>query len=315
MWRAERRKGVTATDIAAIVGLSPYESAYSLYLKKLGIIPDEHSDDDRLRLGRELEPIIRDRWCASPNGQPWAFASCLWRSTERPWQLATPDCVAGIDRDREHPGRQFQRVAPLELKSWADADRHHWDDGPPPLVRAQVLWQMDTLDVATGHVGVLFLPSGEFHSYVIEHADVPGHRFHDEAHRGHECPVCKDIQLMRAAARDFLDRIDLRDPPSADGSNATLAALRKRFPPHKGKEAEIDADLWTIWSEWKDAEDSAGHLAKTFEAQIREQLGEATILTVGGAKVGTRVISHAEVKAHTRHQDYIRRTPNRRQAE
>jgi hypothetical protein len=42
------------------------------------------------------------------------------------------------------------------------------------------------------------------------------------------------------------------------------------------------------------------------EALIREQIGEASLIEVGGEVVGRRIISMASVKAHTRTQDYLK---------
>jgi hypothetical protein len=307
-WLEERRRGVTATEIVAIIGLAPEaweENAYSLYHKKLGLIPDVHQDNDRLRLGKELEPLIIERF-KEATGRVWAFRDHLWRSTVRPWQLATPDCLMSVNKLPAQP-------EPFEAKSWADADRDSWAVGPPPQVRAQVLWQMDTLDVARGHVGVLFLPSGEFRSYVISHEDT--YAGSEWGCNGDTCTVCADQILMRDAGRDFLDRVDLRDPPSLDGSGATLAALRARFAPLKGKEAEIDAAEWEEYLYCKRWAEAAEADVKNAEAHIREQLGEATILTVGGTKVATRITGESPVKAHTRRMDYIRRTPKKGEAQ
>jgi putative phage-type endonuclease len=301
-WPDERRRGVTASEIPAIMGLSPYESEYSLWCKKTGLVEDVHQDSDRLRLGRELEPLIVRRWEEAGDGL--AVMAGLYRSSARPWQMATPDRLVWTDDPPAPP------VAVLEVKSWADAASGMWDDGPPPAVRAQVLWQMDTMDVATGHVGVLFLPSGEFRYYMIEHSregvcDLAPDR--PNADMG-ICRACIEQVDARDAAREFLKRVAGElPPPSPDGSLATLAALRARYQPFKGKEAEIDADLWDVWQHWKNTEDEAGTMRRANEALIREQAGEATVLTVAGVRVATRVVSESQVKAHTRHNDYIRR--------
>jgi predicted phage-related endonuclease len=46
-WLDTRRAGVTATDIPVILGISSYESAYSLYYRKRGELP-EVEDNDRI---------------------------------------------------------------------------------------------------------------------------------------------------------------------------------------------------------------------------------------------------------------------------
>src|ERR1700751_3728066 len=146
-WLAARREGVTATDIVTIAGLATWDSPYALFWRKRGILA-EVPDNPRFALGRFLEPYITGQWEEATQTAAWGGG--LYRSSERLWQLATLD----------------RRVADgalaslLECKSWANADRASWDDASPPLkVRAQVLWQMDVMGIATGHVGCLFLPS------------------------------------------------------------------------------------------------------------------------------------------------------------
>jgi len=297
-WLEERRKGVTATDLPVILGLASWASPYSLWAEKSGIT-DPAPDNDRFRLGRELQPYIIQRWTeATARGE--GLPGGLWRSTARPWQMATPDHVHW-----DLYGTRPEAV--LEVKSWADMDRHSWDDGPPPAVRAQILWQMDVMDVPRGHWGVLFLPSGEFRSGVIEH-DPKWPLGRDVTHTlpGKICDLCSDILMMRSAARDFLDLIDLGTPPDVDGSAATLATLRARFTPQEGPAAEISEDLWETWIAAKVFESGAKADAKEAEAKIREIIGTATRIKVGGQVVGRRIIATAQVKAHTRTQDYLR---------
>jgi hypothetical protein len=107
---------------------------------------------------------------------------------------------------------------------------------------------MDVMDVSTGHVGVVFLPSGEFRSYTIEH-----HESHPARDLGdlsdYSCPICQDIALMRAAGAEFMARLRLElPPPDPDASAATLAAVRARFTRQPAKEAEVEHDLWQSWT-------------------------------------------------------------------
>jgi putative phage-type endonuclease len=293
VWLVARRQGITATDIVTILGLSPYDSPYSLFWRKLGQIP-EVPDNDRFKLGRYLEPYAIERWMLEHPDVQLETAQGLYRSSARPWQLATPDGLL--------------EGAVFEAKTSADIAGDQWGDGIPPAVRAQVLWQMDVMDVAAGHVGVLFLPSGEFRSYIIEHAfdsDGAMGRFSP----GHQdlCAACQDLLLMRDQGLRFWCRIEQNDAPDPDASMATLAAVRARFPRHETKEAEVDGGLWNAWYGARSEIDRWEEIARGYESQLREQAGEARTYLVGGVKVATRVIVDAQIKAHTRHQDYIRR--------
>jgi len=295
-WLAERRKGVTATDITAIIGLSPYQSPFGLWWEKTSPDMPAQADSDRLRLGRELEPYIIARWAEAHDGAVFGTREGLFRSSDRPWQLATPDVVLYEDVFNPELGEmgdfEPQLAAVAEYKSWADADKSRWQDGPPARVRAQNLWQMDTLDVAVGHVGVVFLPSGEFRSYELTW---------DEAAQ-------RDLDLMRLLGWEFYRRMTGElPPPDVDGSAATLTALRARFAdPRKDKTAPVDAEAWERYCDWKHDRDNAEKVMRGYEAQIREQLGEATLIEVDGRTVGRRVIATAQVKAHERTQDYIK---------
>jgi putative phage-type endonuclease len=300
-WLAARRAGVTATDIVTICGLSHWDSVYSLFWRKMQQAP-EVEDNDRFRLGRELEPYVRDRWAQEQAG-PYHFeGGALWHHSDRAWQMATLDYRVGPGLDYREP-----LTAVLELKTWADGDRHSWQDAPPAQVRAQVLWQMDVMDVSTGHVGVVFLPSGEFRSYTIEH-DATDCRDHPLRYPSLQCSVCDDQILMRAAGEEFMARLRLElPPPDPDSSAATLAAVRARFTRQPDKQAEIDPAVWDAYDEARNLLDEAKQEAQLWEINVREQAGEASVLTVDGRVVARRVIVDAQVKAHTRHQDYLRR--------
>jgi putative phage-type endonuclease len=299
-WHAARRQGVTATDIVAICGLSSWASAYSLYWQKLGQAP-ETPDSDRFRLGRYLESYVIGRWLQDHPGLK-AEGRGTWRHSERRWQMATPDAEVTGGGD----------LAVLEVKSWADADRPSWDAGPPPAVRAQVLWQMDVMDVAVGHVGVVFLPSGEFRSYTIEHK----HGWRDETtglmSGPTECDLDDDLKLMRERGAEFYARLQGElPPPPVDASAATTAALKARFgAAAKGKRVPIDDELWALYEDARDAEKLWAEEARLRENKIREQLGEATEIEVDGQLVARRRVYDSPVKAHTRHVDGLWRVKN-----
>lgn len=276
-WLAARRTGVTATDIPAICGLVSWESPWSLFQRKLGLIPDV-PDSDLFRIGRELEPYARERWAQEQAG-PWHFhGGALWQSSERPWQMATVDYQVGPGLDYREP-----LDAVLELKTTATWDG--WDDHPPVRVRAQVLWQMDVMGVATGHVGALNRCTGEFRSYVIEHDespvvqyphDVPGELWPDG------CQACADIAALRLAGSEFYARLTKREPPDVDGSAATLAALRARYQPRPGKTAVIHPDLWWEYDNANIAMGQYKEMRDLYQAKIRALAEDCGDIEVDG---------------------------------
>ena len=297
-WLAARRAGVTATDIGTILGLNPRDSAYSLYWRKLGQVP-EVEDNDRFALGRYLEQYVADRW-DDANPADMLEAGGLYRHSDRPWQMATTDRLVHklAHHDGKVNGTYVNPHAVWEGKTSATHDG--WgSDGTadvPPHVRAQVLWQMDVMGVAAGHVGVVFLPSGEFRSY-----EIGGHVDDEGANR-------RDQDLMREAGEEFMARLRLELPaPDPDASAATLAAVRARFARQPDKQAEVDRHVFNGWQMWKDRKDEAEAKMREGEIILREQAGEASVLTVDGQPVARRYVMDQQVKAHTRHMDYLKR--------
>ena len=280
---------MTATDIVTIMGLSSYSSPWVLWHDKKGLLPPWEGND-RTAVGSALQPYVAARW-EQATGLRLEQSENLFRSHDRAWQMATPDGLVLPAAD----------LATWEAKTWDDQDRAAWDSGPPPKVRAQVLWQMDTLNVATGHVGVVFLPSGEFRSYVIEHdqvriasvdATIPAST-HDPA-----CRVCADQDVMRERGVEFCQLLQADRPPPLDGSATTLAGVKRLHAGVLAGQAELDRSLWAGYEEARDSVRDAERHLRLAESELRQALGGAEVGTVGGAAVVRRQM--VAVKEHFR---------------
>jgi putative phage-type endonuclease len=60
-WLAWRKTVITATDCPAILGSSPWCTAYKCWQRKLGLV-EEQKTTKAMERGKKLEPIIRDRF-------------------------------------------------------------------------------------------------------------------------------------------------------------------------------------------------------------------------------------------------------------
>lgn len=243
-WLAARRAGVTASEIAVVLGLSPYSSPYKLYHQKLGNLPPD-GESDAMALGNHMESFVADRFAkrhpdlyVSGNGRE------LYAHADRPWQMATPDrCVyeapqviaqctcswpeahPGIDHDPSCPADHGGPIAVLECK--IDGGSDEWgDDGSdeiPVHYRAQVLWQMDVMGVDNAYVACLLWNKRKVRVYEFT---LDG-------------DALADLKLMREEARDFLDRIDLNDPPDVDWRPATTETLKRLHPGVEDRDVEV----------------------------------------------------------------------------
>jgi putative phage-type endonuclease len=215
-WLDARRKGVTASEIATVMGLSPWDSPYALYHRKLGILPAQ-ADAAPLERGRDLEPIIVRKFAeAHPDILVSGTGRDLYASSERPWQLATPDRLININRIA--PGLRVIGTEGSLLEAKSDAGSDEWGepgtDEIPVQYRAQAIWQADVMGVRRVHVACLRVREWDVREYVVEMDD----------------SAKADLELMLKEARDFLDRIDLREAPDVDWRPATAAAIRGLYP-------------------------------------------------------------------------------------
>lgn len=133
-WLQLRQSGLGASEIASVLGESPWLSAIELYAQKIGIDTGNDLDEvEHVYWGNRLEPAIalgyQDR-----TGRPVEHRSALLRSTDHPWAMCTLDAVTTDGR----PGDPW----PLEIKNVGVHNAHEWEDGPPRHYVLQLLHQM-----------------------------------------------------------------------------------------------------------------------------------------------------------------------------
>ena len=91
-WLEERRKGIGASDAAAILGLSPNRSPIEVWLSKLHpeMLP-EREDEDFLEFGTEVEAPIERRYIKLTGNQVYHPTPAIVIHPKYPEILCTPD--------------------------------------------------------------------------------------------------------------------------------------------------------------------------------------------------------------------------------
>ena len=202
-------KVMSASKIAAVVGLSVWDSRFSLWHRMAGLVEPDEQNEAQAR-GHFLEDGI-SRWFAAKHPDFDLTPGTSWQHAEHKWATATPD------RDVCRP----EGPASLEVK--ADDSPEWGDDEVPAGYFAQVQWQMmcsghDTTYVA--HLGAFL----RFTEYVIK-AD----------------PEYQAWLLTEAQA--FMDSLpDGANPqrPNLDGHTETLMTVRKINPEVGDGDVELD---------------------------------------------------------------------------
>lgn len=133
-WLKARRAGITATDIAVIIGVSPWLTPYALWAAKTGAACEE-SDNAAMMAGRYLEDGVA-RWWAESTGHK------LVKASAGDWLAVSNTCPLL----RCSPDRLYRRksggLGLLEIKTCRTALTL---DTLPPQYMAQLQWQMGVM--------------------------------------------------------------------------------------------------------------------------------------------------------------------------
>lgn len=154
-----RRTGVGASEVAAVVGLSPYETALDVWARKTRRAgPDRETD--AMMLGNLLEPVVLELYRQRVGPVVPAGSETLRHGRYR-FALATPD---GFAED----GARL-----VECKTAGARTREQWGDGideVPVHYLVQVQWQLLVTGRERAHLAALLLGDQDFRVYEIERA-------------------------------------------------------------------------------------------------------------------------------------------------
>jgi putative phage-type endonuclease len=220
---------ITATEIAAVLGLSPWMSRFTLWHKKAGLPTAPFEMNPAIEWGSRLEPAVigkfadeHPEWILGPAG--------TWRHREREWQRATPDqLLYPVTPATDWAGASDVAAQPTELleaktSPYGDDWPPAGSDAVPVWYRCQAIWQMDTLGIHTRTRIGLLVSGHDYREYVVEY---------DPA----------DAALMRQAAREFLDTVTAGQRPPIDTSDSTYQTIRRQAEGRDDVEVEIPPEM------------------------------------------------------------------------
>lgn len=246
-WLEARRKVLTATDAAAIMGVHPWKSALQVYVEKTQGGELSRSNR-RMRLGQRLEDDIAEEYAEETGRRVSSPAARLTIHPSIPWMAAS------LDRLVEDPERG---MGVLELKAiW---HRVGDDEELPAHWLVQVAQQMEVAQLPWASVASLAF--GER----LEWRDLAAD------------PRFRDLLVDRLA--DFWARLQRGQPPAPDASESTTRALRALYPRaiDLALELPVDSDVWA--RQYVEASAEIGRLSKLkteAQNQLMASMGEAS---------------------------------------
>jgi len=279
-WLGWRAGGITASDSAAILGLSPYTSAFALWWRKHdarhlladGLLPVEDARSQRFEIGHALEPVLHRFFASEQLPQGWRIGSggCWQGRGVNAWLRATPDRVL-YDR----PGSRTP-VAVVDFKTSAG---HEFGDDPgdgvpevPVQYRVQMLHQMACVGVDVGWLSVL---TGEMKVAHYRIVAQPG-----------------ETATVVDAAWEFEKSLRDGQAPPVDGHDATTATLKRQYSDLEDVEVEVDADLADEFAAACAAVKQAEAAKAAASNRLLEALGNGRRAMCDGRKVATRSVSY-----------------------
>ena len=253
-WLAWRQQGIGASDIAGILGISPWASPWSVWADKVGLLPPE-PDNEHMAAGRWLEAAIgpwfthetgldvagEQTWCSHPihphhrctvDGFVLDGAVDGWEGTE----YAGPEHALGLLEVKvTGPGRRWETI--------------------PAHYQAQGQWQMHVTDLSRVWFAVLMGRRLDVHE--LDRDD-------------------DDIAYMAERADAFwTDHVLGGTPPDTDGHDATLRALAAVYAKSSPGAIPLGSDDMSNVMAWRDAK--AAEKAATRDAKAAAAAIEATL--------------------------------------
>jgi len=243
---------IGASEIAQVLGISPFGDACQVWNRKKGLIQVEQTEP--MFWGTMLEPVVAKVFGMKMGMEVEWFNRRIY-SDLRAWQYSSPDAFI-----QGEPRMLLEcKTAGLHMASEWDREAEN-EDGIPEYYWVQVEWQMSTTQLKTAYVAVL-IGGNDFRVYRIEHN-----------------PELEEWLLEEGY--DFFRKYLLADvEPPIGASRRSRDFLRQRFPRPKTKSRPATPEEMALVGEY------AVLRAELKEREIRrEELENRLQLAIGDAE-------------------------------
>jgi putative phage-type endonuclease len=260
-WLRLRSQGLGGTDVAAVLGVSPFASAFETWLSKTGRAADVNVTYP-MRRGTFMESFLLAEY-ARETGAIVEKPPALLAHPDYPMIRASLD---GLAHHRD-------RTVILDAKAVGWRGREPWWDDTM-LAPDHVVVQMLTYLAVTGLDEAVLV------------ADVAGDFT--------TVTVGRDVEWEAIAlpmlAQWWADYVVADVPPPADWNRDTIPNLNRAFVPVPGTTVEASqavAGAVHAWQALNPAHKARGATLDALRVQIREGMGTAQTLTIGGEKAAS----------------------------
>lgn len=266
-WHEARANGIGGSEVGTIAGLNKWESAFTLWAKKCGLISSEIAQSEAMEAGSRLESFVLD-WFAELHPEFDIDPNVGTYQGLVGWDHANPDAVYRVGKTW---GIIEVKTARFE-DDWVVPPKGVAGDvsGVPKHYVSQVQWYLRIMGFKHAKVVVLF--GGQ----KLRWYDIEADQFQQEV----------DFDL----AKKFWACVDSQEQPRWDGSLSTYETVRAINPDIEDVTVELPADLWRDYSLALADSKSAELLLQGYKTQVLAFLGTARAGSVDGV---VRVVRQA----------------------
>ncbi|MCM6774941.1 YqaJ viral recombinase family protein [Nocardia sp. CDC159] len=254
---------ITPSKVAAIIGVSRWESPYRLWHRMKGLVPPE-PPADRFDVGHAMEMALAE----------------LWRIKNPGWQLSRPQLqirrdlaefstLATLDRRARRGSRR--RVVEFKIaRKLEDWGSFGTDQAPADYV-AQLQWQMHVTGYTDDPAHLMVMgPYFAHHTYEI----------------GYDPELATAIEQRCAA---FHQSLRANQPPPLDDSVPTYECVRELHPDLDPEvNVELDPQLAADYLAADRAHKAAETTLRGAKIRVLAAMGTAAVATSAGLAVATR---------------------------
>jgi putative phage-type endonuclease len=202
-WKELRGHHIGGSDAAAVVGLNPYSSPYSVWAEKTGRVPG-FEGNLATEVGSYLEEFVAEKF-EKETGKQVRNANQSFLNSDYPWAIANVDrLIVGED-------------AGLEIKTTNALNTQKFIDGDfPSQYYVQCVHYMAVLEKKRWYLAVL-VGNKDFFVYTIERNE-------------------EEIKALMEAEKEFWEHVENDTPPPVDGSKASIDAVKAVYPEENNDE-------------------------------------------------------------------------------
>ena len=257
-WMETRAKGLGASEVAAAVGMSPWESRYRLWAIKTGrIVPLDNSQ--MFRIAYLMEPVIANIYKAQFSGvrtivNPGQFTTK--KHPEYDWLFITPDF---------YQNDPIKGPGVLEVKTTGEYMRGEWVEGAPLHYQIQLQVQLACSGRSWGTLAAI-IGGNKFVSWDYDR---------DEAF----------IEQMLVAAQQFWNGYVIGNyPPPIDWMPSTRETIERMHPKDSGETLALPVEFEAVAKRYDEVKADLKELEKEralLVNQLKAGIGGASFATLG----------------------------------